>query len=117
MSRFLGIELPQAKKLWVALSEVYGIGYTRARALSFSIGATPNTTAGELRPFHLSQLYAAVEARYIVGNDLRSANRAAVQRLISIRSYRGSRHVQRLPVRGQRTHTNARTQKKRPVPK
>lgn len=111
-TRFLGARLPDSKKVWVALSEVYGIGYSRARDLCFSIGATPKTTAGELRPFHLSQLYAAVEDKYIVGNDLRSANKAAVQRLISIRCYRGSRHLQRLPVRGQRTHSNARTQKK-----
>ena len=117
MVRFLGTNLPDKKKLWVALSEVYGIGYSRARALCFAIGATPLTTAAELRPFHLSQLYAAVEARYVVGNDLRAATTESIQRLIRIRSYRGSRHLQRLPVRGQRTHSNARTQKKSRPPR
>lgn len=112
MSRLLGATLPATKNLWVALQKVYGIGETRARSLCFAIGATPFTKASELRPFHLSQLYAAVEARYTVGNDLRTAQRSAIQRLIRIRSYRGMRHLQRLPVRGQRTHTNARTQKK-----
>lgn len=109
----MNANLPDAKKLWVALKQVYGLGYARARALCFAIGATPNTKASELRPYHLSQLYAAVEQRYVTGNDLRSATRANIQRLIRIRSYRGIRHLERLPVRGQRTHSNARTQKKR----
>lgn len=112
MSRLLGTTLPASKNLWVALQRVYGLGESRARSLCFAIGATPFTKTSELRPFHLSQLYAAVEARYTVGNDLRAANRSSIQRLIAIRSYRGMRHLQRLPVRGQRTHSNARTQKK-----
>lgn len=116
MVRFLGANLPDSKKLWVALTKVYGIGYSRARALCFAIGATPHVSAGELRPHHLSHLYTLVENRFVVGRELRSATRAAVQRLIRIRCYRGKRHVERLPVRGQRTHTNARTQKKLPNP-
>lgn len=116
MVRFLGTHIPDSKKLWLALTNIYGIGYTRARALCFAIGATPNVTAGELRQHHLSQLYTLVESRYVVGRDLRAATRAAVQRLIRIRCYRGRRHVERLPVRGQRTHSNARTQKKLPNP-
>lgn len=112
MSRLLGAALPAGKRLAVALRSVYGIGPSRAQALCFEIGATAGTRAGELRPFHLSQLLAAVEREYVVGNELRDANRAAVHRLVAIRCYRGSRHVQRLPVRGQRTHSNARTQKK-----
>lgn len=116
MVRFLGANLPDSKKLWVALTNIYGIGYARARALCFAIGATPNVTAGELRQHHLSQLYSLVENRYVVGRDLRAATRADVQRLIRIRCYRGRRHIERLPVRGQRTHSNARTQKKLPNP-
>lgn len=112
--RLLGATLPLRKKVWVALQNVYGIGEPRARALCFQIGATPNTTTGELSQFHLSQLLTHIENNYVVTNDLRAANRAAVQRLVNIRSYRGLRHVQKLPVRGQRTHTNARTQKKLP---
>lgn len=112
MSRLLGATLPPKKTLWTALTKIYGIGRTRAHALCFAIGATPFTKAADLRPFHLSQLYTFVEARYVVGNDLRSKVRASIQRLIRIRSFRGSRHLQRLPVRGQRTHSNARTQKK-----
>jgi small subunit ribosomal protein S13 len=117
MVRFLGVQLAENKRLWVALQEVYGIGAARARALCHAVGATPATTAGELRPFHVSQLYAAVDARYTIGGDLRDANRAAVQRLIRMRCYRGIRHQERLPVRGQRTHTNARTSKRRNPPK
>lgn len=116
MVRLLGANLPDSKKLWVALTKIYGIGFTRARALCFEIGATPNVNAGELRPHHLSQLYTIVEKRFVVGRDLRAATRAAVQRLVRIRCYRGRRHVERLPVRGQRTHSNARTQKKLPNP-
>lgn len=117
MSRLLGATLPAKKTLWTALTRIYGIGRTRAHALCFAIGATPFTKAAELRPFHLTQLYSLIEARYTVGNDLRANVRASIQRLIRIRSFRGLRHVQRLPVRGQRTHSNARTQKKmRPPP-
>lgn len=117
MVRFLGVRLPENKRLWIALQEVYGIGASRARALCYTIGATRTTTAGELRPFHISQLYAAVDAQYNVGGDLRDANRAAVQRLIKLRCYRGIRHSQRLPVRGQNTQTNARTSKRRNPPR
>eukprot|EP00171_Calliarthron_tuberculosum_P017252 IDg17252t1 len=113
--RLLGAVLPARKKLWVALQNVYGIGPSRSQALCFEIGATPNTTAGELGQFQLSQLLTHIENNYVVANDLRNATRSAVQRLVTIRCYRGLRHVQRLPVRGQRTHTNARTQKKLPL--
>lgn len=113
MVRFLGQRLPDSKKLWVALTQIYGVGYTRAKSLCFAIGATPNTNAGDLRPYHIGQLYAAAEARYMLGNDLRAANTENIRRLIRIKCYRGTRHLQRLPVRGQRTHSNHRTQKKR----
>jgi small subunit ribosomal protein S13 len=116
MSRFLGVKLPQDKRLWIALTEVYGIGLSRAKALCYQIGATPTTKASELRPFHISQLYAAVDSQFTVGNDLRDATRSSIQRLMRIRCYRGIRHKERLPVRGQRTHTNARTQKRRNPP-
>jgi len=112
--RLLGVNLPAKKKLWVALQRVYGIGENRAQALCYHIGATPTTTAGELSQYHLSQLLTAVEDNYVVGNVLRAETRSNVQRLVNIRSYRGSRHIQQLPVRGQRTHSNARTQKKIP---
>jgi small subunit ribosomal protein S13 len=111
--RFMGVRLAEHKRLWVALTEVYGIGTARARALCYPIGATPTTTAAELRPFHVSQLYAAVDKQYTVANDLRDATRAAVARLVKIRCYRGTRHKEGLPVRGQRTRTNAQTAKRR----
>lgn len=116
MVRFLGQTLPESKKVWVSLTKVYGIGYARARALCFAIGATRHTTTAELTQYHLSQLFSAVESRFTVGNDLRNLVRSNIVRLINIRSYRGMRHLQRLPVRGQRTHTNARTQKRRQPP-
>lgn len=112
MVRFLGRTLPEQKKIWVALTQVYGVGFSRARELCFAIGATPNTPASQLRPFHLSQLYTVIEERFTVGSDLRNSIKSNIQRLIRIRCYRGSRHLQKLPVRGQRTHSNARTQKK-----
>lgn len=117
MVRFLGVTLAPAKRLWVALQSVHGIGESRAHALCHAIGATSSTTAGELRPFHISQLYAAVDARYTVGGDLRDANTGAIQRLMKMRCYRGIRHQQRLPVRGQNTQTNARTSKRRNPPR
>lgn len=112
MSRLLGAILPANKPVWLSLTRIYGIGRKRAQALCFMIGATPTTKTSMLRPFHLSQLYAAIEGRYVVGNDLRATVRANIQRLIRIRSYRGIRHLQRLPTRGQRTHSNHRTQKR-----
>lgn len=112
MVRFLGVNLPENRRLWYALTKVYGIGRSRAEALCYQIGATPLTRASELRPFHVSQLTAAVEDQYVVGAELRNTVRANIQRLIDIRCYRGVRHMQGLPVRGQRTHSNAKTRKR-----
>lgn len=112
MVRFLGTNLPDSKHLWLALTKIYGIGYSRARAMCFAIGATPTVKAGELKPHHLSQLYQYVENNYVVRQELISETRENIQRLVRIKSYRGLRHLENLPVRGQRTHTNARTQKK-----
>lgn len=112
MVRFLGRTLPDSKKLWVALTNIYGIGFSRAKSLCFAIGASPHVNAGELRQHHLSQLYALIENRYVVGQNLHSATRENIQRLVRIRCYRGQRHLEKLPVRGQRTHSNHRTQKK-----
>lgn len=112
MVRFLGKNLPDSKKLWVALTRVYGVGQSRAKALCFAIGATPYVDAGDLKPHHLTQLYSYLEKNYVIGQELRSATRSDIQRLVNIRCYRGLRHLENLPVRGQRTHTNARTQKK-----
>lgn len=112
MVRFLGANLRDSKKLWVALTDIYGVGRARARALCFAIGATPHVNAGDLRRHHLLHLYSLIERRYVVGADLRKMVSDNIERLVRIRSYRGRRHVERLPVHGQRTHTNARTQKK-----
>lgn len=112
MVRLLGTKLPDSKHLWLALTKIYGIGYNRARAMCFAIGATPYVKAGELKPHHLSQLYQYVENNYVVQQDLKKEVQENIQRLVRIKSYRGLRHLENLPVRGQRTHTNARTQKK-----
>lgn len=110
----LGAVLPAKKNLWVALQRVYGIGETRARELCYHIGATPMTRVSDLGQFHLSQLLTAIGSKYVVGQELRNETRENVARLVHIRSYRGMRHREQLPVRGQRSHTNARTQKKLP---
>lgn len=112
MVRLLGSSLRDTENLWLALQRIYGIGHSRAKAMCFAIGATPYVKAGELRPHHLSQLYTFVEKQYVIGQDLRDATRQDIERLVRIRCYRGQRHLENLPVRGQRTHTNARTQKK-----
>lgn len=116
MVRFMGVNLPESKRLWYALTKVYGIGQSRAHSLCYQIGATPQTRASELRAFHLSQLYSAVEEQFLVGSDLRGATRASIERLMKIKCYRGVRHMQGLPVRGQRTHSNAHTRKRRRTP-
>ncbi|OSX81572.1 hypothetical protein BU14_0014s0120 [Porphyra umbilicalis] len=110
--RFLGVALPPNEPLWRALQRVYGIGRSTAVDLTHAIGGAPSLRVRELAPSHVAALYAAVEAGDPVQDARRVAERAAVDRLVRIGCYRGGRHTAQLPTRGQRTHTNAHTQKK-----
>ena len=112
MARLLGVDIPNRKKIEYALRYVYGIGPTRAKLIVEATGIDPNLRAEELSEQELNQLTNVIaEKQYVVEGDLRRTITGNMKRLQSIRCYRGLRHQRGLPVRGQRTITNARTRK------
>ncbi|MEC8404495.1 MAG: 30S ribosomal protein S13 [Verrucomicrobiota bacterium] len=112
MPRILGVDIPANKKLVFALRYIYGIGPTRAQAIVAEAGFDADRRAGDLSEEELNQLSTIVaDKQYIVEGDLRREVTANLKRLSAIRSWRGIRHQRGLPVRGQRTKTNARTRK------
>ena len=112
MARLLGVDLPNRKKIEYSLRYVYGIGPTRAKSILEEAGIDPNTRTQELSEQDLSLVSKVIlDRKYLVEGDLRRTITCNMKRLQSIRCYRGLRHQQGLPVRGQRTITNARTRK------
>jgi small subunit ribosomal protein S13 len=112
MPRILGVDIPGNKKLPYALSYVYGIGSTRAQSVVKEAGLDPDRRAHELSEEELNKMVSVIaERQYLVEGDLRRDVAANIKRLQAIRSNRGIRHQRGLPVRGQRTSTNARTRK------
>jgi len=112
MPRLLGVEIPPNKKIEFALRYIYGIGPARARILVETLHIDPNTRAHDLSEEQLNKLMALISDRkWVVEGDLRREIAGNLKRLQSINCYRGVRHRRGLPVRGQRTQTNARTRK------
>jgi small subunit ribosomal protein S13 len=111
MARVIGVDLPRSKRVEVGVQYIFGIGPTRAKALMKETGINPDTRVKDLTDEEVSRLTAAITSKYTVEGDLRREMNANVKRLMDINSYRGQRHKRGLPVRGQRTHTNARTRK------
>ena len=111
MPRILGVDLPKDKRTEVALAYLYGIGRSSATTLLARTQVDPNKRAKDLTDEEVTKLSQAIQASYKVEGDLRREMAANIKRLIDIGSYRGSRHKRGLPVRGQRTRTNARTRK------
>ena len=111
MPRLLGVDLPAKKRLEVALTYLYGIGGSLARKIVSEAQLDPNKRAKDLTDEELAKLTRTIQSSYKVEGDLRREISANVKRLIDIGSYRGLRHKRGLPVRGQRTRTNARTRK------
>lgn len=111
MPRFLGVDIPGSKRIEYALRYIHGIGPTLAREIVAKAGVDPLKKADELTPEELRSLLGVVQTGYRVEGDLRREVASNIRRLISIGSYRGLRHRRGLPVRGQRTSTNARTRK------
>jgi len=112
MPRILGVDIPANKKLEFSLRYIYGIGPTRAHSVVAASGFDADRRAGDLSEEEINQLASIItENRYLVEGDLRRDTIANIKRLSAIRSYRGLRHMRGLPVRGQRTSTNARTRK------
>ena len=111
MPRVLGIDIPPRKRVEFSLRYIYGIGPTRARAIVTKAGIDPARKAGELNDEEITKIAAILQSDYRIEGDLRREVSQNIRRLIGIGSYRGSRHRKGLPVRGQRTKTNARTRK------
>jgi small subunit ribosomal protein S13 len=112
MARLLGVDLPREKRVEIALTYIYGIGRTTSKQLLATTGVSPDTRVHALTEDELVALRDAVEAQGIkVEGDLRREVQADIRRKIEIGSYQGRRHRMGLPVRGQRTKTNARTRK------
>jgi small subunit ribosomal protein S13 len=111
MPRVLGIDIPGRKKLEFSLRYIYGIGPTTAKDICEKAKLEPNKKADDLSDEEIQRLVAVLQNDYRIEGDLRREVSANVRRLISIGSYRGRRHRAGLPVRGQRTKTNARTRK------
>jgi small subunit ribosomal protein S13 len=108
MARIAGVDLPNDKRVEIALTYIHGIGTTRAREVLATTGVNPDTKARDLTEDEVIRLRECIEKNYIVEGDLRREVRQNIQRLIEINCYRGQRHRRNLPVHGQRTRTNAR---------
>lgn len=111
MARIAGVDLPRDKKIEYALPYIYGIGLSSARAIIARAGVDPNTRVRDLTEAESSRLREIIERDYRVEGDLRREISMNIRRLMEIGCYRGLRHRRGLPVRGQRTKTNARVRK------
>jgi small subunit ribosomal protein S13 len=111
MARISGVDLPRGKRIEIALTYVYGIGRARAQQILASTGVNPDTRTQDLTDEDVSRIRREIESKYKVEGALRTETSMNVKRLMDIGCYRGLRHRRGLPVRGQRTHTNARTHK------
>jgi small subunit ribosomal protein S13 len=111
MPRIVGVDIPNQKAIWIALTYVYGIGRHTAEEILKEAKVDKDTKAGKLTEDELSRITQIIERSYVVGGQLRRQIAQNIARLRDIACYRGIRHRKGLPVRGQRTRTNARTRK------
>ncbi|OGY59777.1 MAG: 30S ribosomal protein S13 [Candidatus Colwellbacteria bacterium RIFCSPHIGHO2_12_FULL_44_17] len=109
MMRLLGVNIPDTKRVEISLTYLYGIGPALSRRMLHDLKISPDKRAKDITSQEANQLKEYIEKHYKIEGELRQIVRQNVQRLKDIGSYRGSRHVRRLPVRGQRTKTNSRT--------
>ena len=116
MARIAGVNIPTNKRVEIALNYIHGIGRTKARELTAKIGIAPERRVQDLSDQEVLQIREAIDADYTVEGDLRREVAMNIKRLMDLASYRGLRHRKGLPVRGQRTHTNARTRKGKAKP-
>ncbi len=113
MARIAGVDLPENKRLEIALTYIYGIGKSRVREICDSTGIDCRKKVGELTPEELNTLRKFIDENYKVEGDLRREVQLGIKKLMDLGCYRGQRHSRGLPVRGQQTRTNARTRKGR----
>lgn len=111
MARIAGVDLPREKRVEVALTYIYGVGVSTANRILDETAVSPGTRVRDLSDAEVARLRQAIERGVKVEGALRTEVAMNIKRLMDIGSYRGTRHKRGLPVRGQRTHTNARTKK------
>jgi small subunit ribosomal protein S13 len=111
MARIAGVDLPQMKRTEIGLTYIYGIGRARSLAILNQAGVSPDKKVNDLTDDEINRIRQIIEEEGSIEGDLRKETALSIRRLIEIGSYRGLRHRRNLPVRGQRTHTNARTRK------
>ena len=111
MARILGVDLPRDKRVETGLTYIYGIGLTTSKQIIAGTGIDPDIRVGDLSDAQITQLREYIDANLQVEGDLRRETSQNIKRLMEIGCYRGLRHRRGLPVRGQRTSTNARTRK------
>jgi small subunit ribosomal protein S13 len=111
MARIAGVDLPREKAVRIALTYIYGIGNTSAEKICDEAGVAPNTKTFDLDESEIVRIRDVIQGQYKVEGDLRREVQQNIKMLMDIGCYRGFRHRKGLPVRGQRTHTNARTRK------
>ncbi len=113
MPRVIGVDIPDNKRLEISLTYLYGVGLMRSKEIIAKLNLNPDMRARELTEDIIGRINQLLQAEYVVEGDLRRQVQNNIKRLISIHAYRGTRHRVGLPVRGQRTSTNARTRKGR----
>ena len=111
MARIAGVDLPREKRLEVALTYIYGIGRSASQKILSEANVSPDIRVKNLTEDEVNRLRRVIEGQFRIEGDLRRDGSMNIKRLIDIGCYRGMRHRRGLPVRGQRTHTNARTRK------
>jgi len=111
MARIAGVDLPREKRVEIALSYIYGVGRNNSRDILKAAGVNPDTRVKDLAEAEVGRLREIIDREYRVEGDLRREVAMNIKRLTEIGSYRGLRHRRNLPVRGQRTRTNARTKR------
>jgi small subunit ribosomal protein S13 len=111
MARISGVDLPPNKRVEIGLTYIYGIGRSQSNNILQAAGVNPDTKIRELNDEEVNKIRKVIEEQHRVEGDLRKEISVNIKRLMEIGSYRGLRHRRGLPVRGQRTHTNARTRK------
>ena len=111
MPRIVGVDIPKEKKIYVSLSYLYGVGQASARVILKQAGISPDVRAKDLTEDEISRITAIIQKEHRVEGTLKREISMNIKRLMDVQSYRGLRHKRGLPVRGQRTRTNARTRK------
>jgi small subunit ribosomal protein S13 len=116
MARIAGVNIPTNKRVEIALTYIHGIGNTKAKEITAKLGIAPERRVQDLSDQEVLQIRETIDSDHTVEGDLRRQTAMNIKRLMDLASYRGLRHRKGLPVRGQRTHTNARTRKGKAKP-